>query len=691
MNGAGLAAAVSAASVTVPHALGLGLVAFAPLAMAFPVGAMALWSAALPGLLLALLVRARGVIYAPSTVVALLYGGILAIVARDAALLKLSAAQVLAVTSVTVAFAFLVQWALGALRLAALARFMPVSVSQGFAAGVGLSMILTQLRSGFGSGAGVLDALTLWHAGLAFGVVLAAWLLNKRWPKTPALLPAVILLAIVASWAPAGWFAPAAAPYPMSFFPLPDWSGVAWGAVARRLGPELASLAVLMALVNSLDVLVFRQELALEHDMRDDVNALLRRESLGGVACALIGLIPASTSASRTRVALSMQGGATGASYWHGGLMLLVALTGQLWLPWLPLAALAGALVVAGLRQLPASMLSALSWKQARGGFLQSWFVALVFAISGGALALVAGLVVATFALLQTSAANALRREHLDGQLRSRRLRRLEADQWITGRMHQVAVFELQGIVSFGVAAHIEEKVLARLRPEHRWVVLDATRVPAWDATGQKHMQSLARELGRRGIPMAIAGGMPQEDRGAQGGVAFVDLDHALEWVEDALLAERPEATGQRSETDALGDLGVGLEGEARLALMAHMKVQHVPAQTAVFAAGDLGTDIYFVQSGRVTLATEHEGGLRLASLGSGQAFGEMAFLNGIARTAHAYTGTAAAEMLVLQRKDFDAWAQQYPQEALGWMSRLAQVGIRRLGMTTRQLRAVLE
>lgn len=690
MRGAGLGAAASAASVTIPHALGLGLVAFAPLAMAFPIGAMALWSAALPGLFLALLVRARGVIYAPSTVVALLYGGMLAIVARDAALLKLSAPQVLAVTSVAVAFAFLVQWALGALRLAALARFMPVSVSQGFAAGVGLLMILTQFRSGMGSGLGVLDTSTLLHAGLALVVVAVAWLLNRRWPTTPALLPAVLAVALLASFAPSAWFVPATATYPFSLFPLPDWSGVDWLAVARRLGPQLASLAVLMALVNSLDVLVFRQELALEHDIREDVNALVRKESLCGVAFALLGMIPASTSASRTRVALGIQGATATASLWHGALMLVVALTGHLWLPWLPAAALAGALIVAGLRQLPAAMLDRSAWHQARDAFMQSWFVAIVFVLSGGALALVAGLVVATFALLKTSAANAMRREHLDGQLRSRRLRRLHADQWLAQHMGQVAVFELQGIVSFGVAAHVEEKVLARLRPEHRWVVLDATRVPAWDATGQKHMQSLARELARRSIPMAIAGSLPWSDA-SNGWTTFADLDHALEWVEDALLLERPEHLTHANAADALGDLGEGLDGPAREALMAHMSKQVVPERTSVFAAGDPGTDIYFVQSGRVTLATEHEGGLRLASVGSGQAFGEMAFLNGIARTAHAFTGTAPAELLVLRREDFDRWAQRYPDEALGWMSRLAQVGIRRLGTTTRQLRAVLE
>ena len=59
----GLTAAASAASITVPHSLGLGLLAFAPLAAGgsgdVPVAALALWSAALPGALLTLLAPRR--------------------------------------------------------------------------------------------------------------------------------------------------------------------------------------------------------------------------------------------------------------------------------------------------------------------------------------------------------------------------------------------------------------------------------------------------------------------------------------------------------------------------------------------------------------------------------------------------------------------------------------------------------
>ena len=66
-----MAAAWSAAAVTVPHAVGLGLLAFAPLAGDYSLAALALWSAALPGLLLTLAAPRPGVVYAHTTVVAL--------------------------------------------------------------------------------------------------------------------------------------------------------------------------------------------------------------------------------------------------------------------------------------------------------------------------------------------------------------------------------------------------------------------------------------------------------------------------------------------------------------------------------------------------------------------------------------------------------------------------------------------
>ncbi len=695
----GFVGGASAASVTLPHALGLGLLALSPLSADFPIGAMAMWAIALPCLVMALVFRKQGVIYAPSTVIALLYGAVLALVVRHADALGLSPGQVLAVTSVVVAIAFALQWLFGMLRLADIARFMPVPVMQGFAAGVGLAMVLSQVRIAFGAELWAWDSTLLFHACVAAAVVLMAVLFQRfvtvRWPQFPWLFAATALVAAVAIALQALLgnalppLAPAADRYAMSFVVIPTWRGVPWLDVGRALGATLLSMALLAAIVNSLEMVVFRQELAATSFQRDDGNEVLKRESLVSAACALMGWLPASTSASRTRMASHAGVVTNNAGVWHAALICCVAASGYLWMHSIPLACFSGALLTAGLRQVPQAMVARASWMRTRETLVQSWLVALVFAFAGGVLALVTGLVVATVALLRLSAASALRREHLGGQLRSRRLRRKEADLWLAERMKEVAVFELQGILSFGVGAYIANQVRMRILPQHRWVILDATRVPAWDDTGLAHLRALARELTSKGIPLALA--LTDRDRlpPMTGIELFSDVDRALEWAEEGLLADRSVVTD--NEFDPLGELGQGLALAARADLMDRLKAEHLEAEQSVFAAGDISTDLYFVQSGRISLETAANAGLRLATVGRGQAFGEMAFLNGTARTAYALTREQAAKLLVLSKSDFDGWAGRNPSDALVFVSNLAQVTNRRLALTTRQLRAVIE
>lgn len=142
-----------------------------------------------------------------------------------------------------------------------------------------------------------------------------------------------------------------------------------------------------------------------------------------------------------------------------------------------------------------------------------------------------------------------------------------------------------------------------------------------------------------------------------------------------------------------LGQAGEGLQGEARAALHAKLRPQTVPAGTLVFSAGDADRDLMIVQQGSVMLSTSWppQAGLELALMGPGMAFGEVAFLNGMARTAFASAEGGPAELMRLSRDDFDAWAAEHPRDALAFMGNLAQMGTWRLGATTRQLRAALE
>ena len=681
----GLTAAVSAASITVPHALGLGLIAFSPLSGDVSVAALALWSAALPGALLTLLAPRRGVIYAPTTVVALLFAAVVATVAASASSLRLAPAQVLAVCGATVALGFAFQWLFGVLRLASLARFLPISVTHGFAAGVGVAMVLGQVSAGFGAGFLSFDARTLRHLLLALAVVAVARIVQRRWPRVPGLLPAVgglALLVSVTGLSPL--FQPAMAPAVFAWPPIPDWTGVPWLLVAQGLGVKLVSLAMLMAIVNSLDVVVFNQELELDHGLHVEPNRALRRESLIGVVCGLFGLIPASTSASRSRAALAQAGPSFVVAPAHAALLLLV-----------PMACLAGGLLLSGYVQVPQVMWSRAYAQAAAATWTQSWLVAMVFAVAGGVGALVAGLVVATFVLLHASASTVLRRALLDGERRSRRLRRAASEAWVAPRMNQVAVFELQGVVSFGVAAHLAEQVNGLLQPRHRWTIIEASRVPAWDSTALARLAALARDRAASGVKLVVSGldaraaaAMPPAVHQA------ADLDRALEWAEDAILAEStPQDVPPHGADDALGDLAQGVSQPARLALQGMLTLRQVAAGQQVFAAGDTGAEIWIVQAGHITLSTSWPpaAGMRLATVGYGMAFGEMAFLARQPRTACAGSEAAPVTLLGLDRPAFDEWAASHPADALVFMSNLAQIGTRRLAATTRQLRAVLE
>ncbi len=695
-----MAAAWSAAAVTVPHAVGLGLLAFAPLAGDYSLAALALWSAALPGLLLTLAAPRPGVVYAPTTVVALLFAAVLATAYGAAPSLGLSARQVLAVSGATVALAFVFQWLLGVLRMASVARFLPISVTHGFAAGVGLSMVAGQVRTGFGSGS-FADARMVWHALAALAVVALAWWLRARWPRMPGLLTAVgavaLAVALAGLWGMGlgAVFVPAAQPSAFAGPLWPDWTGIPWLAVIEQHGQSLVVLALLMALVNSLEILIFNQELELEHGLRSNANAALRRESLLSMVCALAGMIPASTSASRSRIVLAESGTAGNGPRMHAAIMLGVALTGTWWLHWVPMACLSGGLVLAGLMQVPRLMWSRQYARSSRPTWAQSWLVGLVFAVVGGIGALVTGLVVATFVLLRDSAAKVLRHVRLDGELRSRRLRRAASDAWVTPRMNQVAVFELQGLMSFGVAAHMSEQVRLRLQPRHRWVILDAGRVPAWDSTALAQLRALLRDLEKQGVAAAVATLDHLAAVHAGEGVrAFADLDRALEWAEVAILAQRSlDQRPPRAGSDPLGEIGEGMRREARLALEALLLPVAVPAQGVVFNAGDSDRDLLVVVSGHITLSTQWppESGLRLATVGPGMVFGEMAFLNGAERSASAGAERGTARLMRLPRAHFDGWAQLYPEAGLILMENLAQMGARRLAATTRQLRSVLE
>jgi len=97
-------------------------------------------------------------------------------------------------------------------------------------------------------------------------------------------------------------------------------------------------------------------------------------------------------------------------------------------------------------------------------------------------------------------------------------------------------------------------------------------------------------------------------------------------------------------------------------------------ARDALFHEGDPGYALYVILTGRVNIEKTTESGevVHLAQRGAGEHVGEMALVDGMPRSADAYTD-AACELLVLDRPDFLYCLERSPRLALSVIACLAR------------------
>lgn len=106
-----------------------------------------------------------------------------------------------------------------------------------------------------------------------------------------------------------------------------------------------------------------------------------------------------------------------------------------------------------------------------------------------------------------------------------------------------------------------------------------------------------------------------------------------------------------------------------------------------IFNRGDGGNEAYVVMRGQIDICLE-EGAKPIASVGNGQIFGELAFLDGAARNAHA-VATQASILLVVQRSAFNEIVQREPHLGMVVMKNIALELSNRLRKTNAALSAV--
>jgi glutaminase len=228
-----------------------------------------------------------------------------------------------------------------------------------------------------------------------------------------------------------------------------------------------------------------------------------------------------------------------------------------------------------------------------------------------------------------------VRRTYRGDRVRSNRARVAAENDALATLGAGVAVFELQGDLFFGSTELLYRRVMDDLEGV-QYVVLDFRRVTSVDRAARTIVDGLQRALYESGRTLLTAHG---ENPGSEGSSQFsprwtrrfADVDTALEWCEDELLAGAGATASEPAADLAAQELLEGLTPEEVAEVAARSTRREVSAGETIFREGDPADSLCFLLAGAVSVRLpldEHGRTRRLATLGPGVAFGEMALLD---------------------------------------------------------------
>jgi MFS superfamily sulfate permease-like transporter len=658
----------------------LGLLGFAPLGpgLAAQGVAAALATAGVGGVVFALARREGLPVSGPSSATTLIFAGLLAQLAGDAAWRTDPVATLtplLAVAGLVVALSGLLQVAFGLLRLGQLAQYVPQPVLAGFMNGVSLLILQAQLPVllGLGTPQGLQPAvlaLGLSTAGVTWG--LARW--RPRWPaQLLGLVTGLLLSALLHMLAPGLALGPQvgsalASPAAMTpawspHLPMPQLPArlLADGSAAfvQRHAAALLGTALMLALIGALESVLSALALERQTGSRARPDATLLALGLSNIVCGLFGGLPNVLLRARALATLQAGGRGLGAALVGSvGFLLVGALLGDL-VARLPQAVLAGTMltVAVALSDRWTGQLLA-QWRSGERS-ADLWqnlaIVALVCAVTvwkGFALGVAAGCLLALVLFVRGMNRSLVRVGYSAAASPSRRVHPPPQEAWLQSARTQIQVLELEGALFFGSAQRLVQTAEA-LPPGVRLLVLDLNGVSMIDASGAMALERLVPTLADAGVTLLLAGLTPDNAlgrqllaagcfRGAHRGDWFPDLDRATEAAELHLLASAGLAEPDPRLPLQHSGLFRGLDAAQALVLAAHMPLRRLAAGDSLFQQGDAADGLYVLTRGSLTVLTGLAPGQtphRLASLPVGWMLGETAMLDGAGRS-----GTAVAD-----------------------------------------------
>ena len=594
-------------------------------------------------------------------------------------------------------FAGVIQIALGLAGIGKLIKFIPFPVVSGYLSGVGLIIIGSQIPKflGVAGAGGLLDSLAhpslwVWQSAVVGAVVVAAML----WmPYVTKVVPATILALVcgVACYGVLGWFDPALLVLehnPLLVGPLTDSGANLLDTLGIRLpGMDLLQLptllqvavpALTLAVLLSIDTLKTCLVIDALTNTSHDANRELIGQGVGNMASSLAGGIPGAGTMGASLINIS-SGGTTRTSGLVTGVSSLLALVFLAPLiAWVPVAALAGILIVTGFRMIDRHSMAFFYTPATRLDFLVILSVILV-AIFGNLIAASGvGVALAILLFIREQTRSSVVRKRTEGAaIFARRHNGPGSLAWPDSKANDSVVFELQGSLFFGTASQLH----AALEPEiasHKYVILSMRRVQSLDVTATHVLEQIKDQLEKNDgylvfcdIPKDLPSGLKMKRFLKDTGVvrptnkafAFRQLEDALKWVESRELPQHPELEPMAVVTVDLSAMPLLSQASATDidALQALANVRTVRAGKKIFKQGGSDDALYLIRSGlvQVSASSHRRDGFELAELGPGDVLCSSGFLQCESPALEA-VAVSNAEVYVLSRAALDALAVEH-------------------------------
>ena len=619
----------------------------------------------------------------------------------------------------------LLQVAFGAVGLGRLIKYMPYPVVSGYLSGVGLIIILSQIPKLLGLPkqaslwTGLFSPSSWQWQGVIVGLVTitvmaAAPRFTKAVPAAILALAAGVLAYFSLGLADPGLFTLAGNPLVVG--PLGGSDASFGDAIAGRwkaigsldyalLGKLLIPAATLAVLL-SIDTLKTCVVLDALTRSRHDSNRELIGQGLGNLASAFVGGVPGAGQMGATLVNMSSGAQTRLSGLIEGALALVAFLILGTFIAWVPISALAGILIVIGIRMFDRTSLHLLRSRATILDFAVIVAVVVVALTVSLIAASAVGIALAIVLFIREQIRGSIVRGKAYGnQIHSKRVRLPDEMAILESRGDQTAIFELQGSLFFGTT----DQLYTSLEPELKtrtYIILDMRRVQSVDFTAVHMLEQIEAILQERGatlifshLPEQLPSGQDMRQYFDQVGLVkserhvrmFSELDEALEWVEERLIEEQHlERMLEKPLELREIDVFLGRKESTLAALEACMEKRIYKAGEKIFSQGDAGDEIFLIRRGavRIVLPLGNKQSHHLATFGRGDFFGEMAFLDPDPRSADALA-FSDVDLFVLSRKRFDTLAEEHKRLAIGLVLSVARVLSTRLRYANAELRAL--